>query len=754
MEFRNYEKQYDFVVVGGGFTGVVSALEAAQQGLHTALVTNRGFIGGNSGAEIRCPVDGADGEHQFNFQSRETGLIEKIRLQNLFQNPQGNSYRWDMVLMDFIAAEKNLDLYLNTCIDRTELDGKRIISVSGIQTTTEKRFTFRAPLFADNTGDGTVAALSGCGYASGSESKDTYAETIAPEHESDDHLLGTLTYYAADCGRKVEFCPPANAFDMEKSGLLEHREIPKEMFERFVWFYEVGAGMDEVADAEEINAEHRRLLYSIWDYIKHHDYGAENYDFTFISPYPGKRESRRIDGLYRLTEQDVTGQTEFEDAAGYGGWAIDLHSPKGFYGTDSENWWVYLKGVYQMPLRMAIAKDAENLFVVGRCCSVSHVALGSVRLNATLATLGQAVGTAAAICKEQGIGPHEFGAEQIRRLHQRQFLTDQTVIGYKNDDPADLALRAKVSASSLHPFSLDEPEEWFRLNTVLALSLPVTPEMKTLSVRYRAEADDTVTLRLFRSAKKQNYAPQIKILEKTFPVKKGAEGWLTADLADLKLEREFVFAELEGAETTELAATTKRLPCVCSVMRKENKLPNVRDYDTLSMMQYEWVKLGMPLKLRKYSTASQPNITHTLCFRTEPAVCVYGAENLNNGYLRPYAQPNLWVSAEGQQQWAELAWDEAITAGKLYLTFNSDLNFRIRNVKPYDFNVMPEIVRDFRVLAETKNGWQTVCEVHGNYQRHCVLDLGGIHTKKLRVETTATNGSEFVSLYNISVYEI
>lgn len=752
MEFRNYDKKYDFVVAGGGFTGVCCAIQAARAGLHTALVSNRGFIGGNSGAEIRCPVDGADGEHQFNFNARETGLIEEIRLRNLHDNRDGNSYRWDMVLMDFIAAEPLLDLYLNTCIDRADTAGGKITSLSGIQTTCEKRFTFFAPLFADNTGDGTVSVLAGCSFEEGSESREKYGEKLAAEKESQDVLLSTLTYYAKDNGHPVRFYPPDNAFDMEASGLLEHREIPAEMFNRFVWFYETGAGLDQVYDAEEVNAQHRKLLYSIWDYIKTHDYPAENYDFEYISPFPGRRESRRIEGLVRLTERDIVSQRTFPDAVGYGGWAIDLHSPLGFYGTDPENWWVYLKGLYQIPLRCAIAKECENLFVIGRCFSVTHAASGSTRLNATLATVGQAVGLAAALALKKGVSPAEIAEEYMQDLHRAQLRADQTVPGLRSDNPADAALFAEVKASSQLPFALAQPEEYFALNTVMAQSMPVRPELKTLKFRYRAEREGKVEVRVFRASRPGNCDPSELLLKEQHILPAAENGEFEVSLAGAELREEFLFIEFEGDEQISLGATTVRLPGVCSVMRRENTLPNVRDYDTLSVMSYEWMKLGMPLKLRKYSTASQPNVTHTLCFSAFPEPDMYSPQAAVNGYIRPFLGPNIYAAARGEKAVLEVSLSGAARITELALTFNSDLNFRVRNVKPYSFNRMPEVVKDFNLLYRLGDGaWQTAAEIRGNYQRKVSVPCD-IEADAFRIELLSSNGSDYLSLYSFSAY--
>lgn len=760
MQFENIEKTYDFVVVGGGFPGVCCSIEAARQGLKTALITNRGFIGGNSGCEVRCPVDGADGEQQFNFSSRETGLIEEIRLRNLYVNRDGNPYRWDMNVMDFLHAEKNLDLYLNTCIDSVE-GTDHITAVSGIQTTSEKRFTFRAPLFTDNTGDGTIAALAGCSYEEGSESRDTYDEKIAGAEKNEDVLLGTLTYTAKDTGHKVEFYPPDNAFDMEKSGCLESREIPAQMFERFVWFYETGAGLDQVKDSEEVAASHRELLFSIWDHIKKHPetYHADNYDFEFISPYVGKRESRRITGLYRLTEKDVYYQKDFDDAAGYGGWAIDLHSPLGFYGKDPENWWVYLRGLYSIPLRTAIAKDCDNLFVIGRCFSVSHVALGSARLTATLATVGQAVGIAAGLLKEKNLLPHDINADFIGELHRRQWKEDQTVLGYKNEDPADLALKASVTASSEKKCRMETSVLDFPCDTIYGQSMPVKPGLRTVSFLYKntAEAPASLNITVYRASRPQNYGPEIllKTLDLSLP-ETGEEGrWFSLDLSDLELTEEFLFLRFDGHGNKNLllSAGADRLPGIAALMQKENPIPNMVDYETLTQLPFEWMKLGVPLELRKYSTAAQPNLNYAFCFRTEPEFSFYGAENIHNGYLRQYRQPNVWAAEGVKDEWVSLRFEGGPkTLSELSVTFDSNLNFRIRNLKPYSFNVMSEIVKDYEVWTETSGKWTVFTSVTGNYQRQNRIDMKGITADAVKIRILATNGCESAGIYNLSIY--
>jgi len=229
--------------------------------------------------------------------------------------------------------------------------------------------------------------------------------------------------------------------------------------------------------------------------------------------------------------------------------------------------------------------------------------------------------------------------------------------------------------------------------------------------------------------------------------------WYSLLLDDIKLMTEYIFIELEGDTEIELSVTTDQLPGVVSVMRKDNMLPNVRDYDTLEMMEYEWIKLGMPLKLRKYSTASMKNISYTPCFYTEPALEMYSGDQAVNGYIRPYKSPNIWVSKGNIQEFIELNLGKKEKINTISITFNSNLNFRIRNVKPYDFSVMPEIVKDYRVQYQLSNGpWKTIKEVSDNYKRFNSFSFDPIEASRIRFEFLETNGADYIGVYNISVY--
>ncbi len=125
-----------------------------------------------------------------------------------------------------------------------------------------------------------------------------------------------------------------------------------------------------------------------------------------------------------------------------GGWNLDEHPPGGFDASDIPPFVsIRLPEVYNIPLRSLYSKDVSNLFMAGRNASCSHVAFTSTRVMATCAVMGQAAGTAAALCARHDVTPRQFYKDKARlkELQQTLLRDDQTIKGLKNEDPADLA---------------------------------------------------------------------------------------------------------------------------------------------------------------------------------------------------------------------------------------------------------------------------------------------------------------------------
>ena len=145
--------------------------------------------------------------------------------------------------------------------------------------------------------------------------------------------------------------------------------------------------------------------------------GFENCYLIESSPKVGRRESRRIKGLYTMTVEDIRSHRQFPDVVAQGCYQIDIHGP-----TDATYTLEKLpKGAhYDIPYGALVAADCQNLFVAGRCISATHEALGAVRVQHICMAMGQAVGTAAAMCAKEGIDPGALCVKALQEALRKQ----------------------------------------------------------------------------------------------------------------------------------------------------------------------------------------------------------------------------------------------------------------------------------------------------------------------------------------------
>lgn len=448
---RRRRLQYEVAVIGGGMAGICAAVAAARNGAKTVLVQDRPVLGGNASSEIRVIVHGVTKLQPDGLAERETGIIEEILLHNRFHNKQESFTVWDHVLYDFVTREPNLELMLNTQAIKAITQEAKIKAALCWQLTTETEFTIQADIFIDCSGDGLLAASAGALYRTGRESASEFGEKFAPKEPDGWQMGATILLSSKDMGKPFPFEAPhyTITYDAKKSH-PGRRIIP---FVEGFWWVEVGNQLDIIGDAELDRQKLMGYAYGVWDYVKNSgDYPeAENFALDWVGSLPGRRESRRFIGDYILSEPDQIGHRHFEDAVAYGGWPLDEHNPGGIENlADPPSYWhEFFDQVYEIPFRCLYSNNISNLLFAGRNISQTHVALSSSRVMATCATMGQAVGTAAALCRQKGVLPRELGQAFINDL-QEQLLRDDAFIPLRPaNDPLDLAkMASQISADS------------------------------------------------------------------------------------------------------------------------------------------------------------------------------------------------------------------------------------------------------------------------------------------------------------------
>ncbi len=480
---RDIFHEVDFCVVGGGLAGLSAAIAAARRGTKVALVQDRPVLGGNASSEIRMWICGAHSDN-----NHETGIVEEILLENLWRNTWPNYSIWDSILYEKARFQENLVLFLNTYVNKVVAEGagaamgagtgpvpgvpglphgsgagasgpgtavgRRILSVEGVQMTTESRVVVSAKLFADCTGDGLLGALAGAEFRMGREARSEFGESIAPE-AADKRTMGlSCLIQARQTDRPQKFIPPSWAYRYDTDGQLPERGHTIAGTQNF-WWLEVGGMQDTIHDKEELRDELLKIAFGVWDHIKNRgDHGADNWALDWVGFLPGKRESRRFVGDHILNQNDVEAAgRHFEDIVAYGGWTMDDHFPEGFYKKEAGTIFHPAPSPYGIPYRSLYSRNVDNLFFAGRNISATHSALSSTRVMATCSTLGQAVGTAAAIAAREGLSPRGVYLERLSELKQ-SLMEDDCYLPFNRRAINALTSGAALSASRGDPEQL------------------------------------------------------------------------------------------------------------------------------------------------------------------------------------------------------------------------------------------------------------------------------------------------------------
>ena len=441
---REEKHRFDFCVVGGGMAGLIAAISAARHGAKVALVQDRPVLGGNCSSEVRMHISGARGPNL-----RETGVLEELALENHYRNPQPNYSIWDSVLYGKVQYQKNLTQFLNCSVNRCTMDGPRIRSVTGWQLTTETWHTIEADLFADCSGDGILAPLSGAEYRIGREARAEHDESIAPKVADRKTMGMTCLFQAREHDQPMSFTPPDWAYTFTTPEDLRGRRL--DMRKTNFWWMELGGDQDSIHDTERLRDELLRIAFGVWDYLKNYsDQDTANWALDWLGFLPGKRESRRYVGPHLLTQNDIASEGRFADLVAYGGWPMDDHFPAGFNHPEAGTIFHPAPYPFGIPYGSLYSRNIENLFCAGRCHSATHAAMSATRVMATTSLMGQAVGTAAGLAMRHGVTPHAVRERHIHEL-QEMLMGDDCYLPWQQRAIPELSRRATLSASEGDP---------------------------------------------------------------------------------------------------------------------------------------------------------------------------------------------------------------------------------------------------------------------------------------------------------------
>lgn len=423
-------KRVDVLVVGGGPSGIIAALCAAQNGAKTMLIERCNFTGGCLTAGL-VQVIGPFNDRAGNLiiEGKPLEFIQRITEMGgtrgdpreivwLPQDSEITKYVADQMLVEANVELLYDSLVVDAVIEADCLRGVVFENKAGRQAVI-------AGVTIDCTGDADVAARAGVPYELGwpgtclmqpmtlgyringvclptwpdvdSDTVEAYQEAIkrhGPISGPDAIVERSITSdseYARPGGL------PLLPLIREGECFVNKTRIP-------------GSGIDP-GDITKAAIEGRRQAWEQVTWLNKHLSQFREAYISQTAPMVGVRETRRIIGEYQLTKEDVLSARKFFDGVARGHYWIDIHDPQ-----SSRTYYTYLKpGTwYDIPYRCLLPKGITGLLVAGRCISGTYEAAASYRIMSHCMAVGQAAGTAAALAMRHGIPPDSVNIEELR----------------------------------------------------------------------------------------------------------------------------------------------------------------------------------------------------------------------------------------------------------------------------------------------------------------------------------------------------
>lgn len=393
---------YDLVVIGGGYAGMGSAISAARMGCRVALIQDRPVLGGNGSSEVRV---WAMGNIRRGKYPRIGEIIDEFA-DNATKSPGRKEEFGDDLKERVVRAEPNIDLMLNHHAHAVEMDAGRITAVKALDTMSGGEVRVLGDRFVDATGHGWIGTWAGADL------------DMTPAGR-----MGMSNMWAWDeLDSAVPFPKTPWALDLT----MEDFPYPRDHHGQ--WFWESGFDKDAIGEAEAIRDWNLRAVYGAFNAMKNRDGAGDhrNAVLTWVAFIGGPRESRRLMGDVVLSQEDIVEKREFPDGCVPSTWSIDLHYPKQQYAEKYPDNPFISKAVhdrridrmygYPVPYRCFYSRNIDNLFMAGRCVSVTHEALGTVRVMKTCGMMGEVVGKAASLCAIHGCTPRDVYEEHLDEL--------------------------------------------------------------------------------------------------------------------------------------------------------------------------------------------------------------------------------------------------------------------------------------------------------------------------------------------------
>ena len=426
--------EFDVVVVGGGPAGLAASTSAARSGAKVLLVERYGFLGGMGTAGGVTNFAGLYGRKNGEMRQIVHGvvdeLLERIAALGGLNAPQDGMQgrirvqSYDISSLkcaaDQMLVASGVQILFHAWAAAVVMQGARIQAL--IVETKSGRMAIRASKFIDCSGDADVAHFAGVPYEVGDgKGSGLYPTTMfRVGHVDAAQALAAVGEFKAinTLMEKAQRDKPGQYLFPREGAILRPQKNPSEWRANVTQIGNAqGQAMDatnaqQLSDGELVG---RRQIADYFEFLRSEVPGFGNAAIVDIAAQIGVRETRRIHGQYVLTGEDILASRRFDDAIGINAWPMELHTAGKIEWQFPRNWDLADGRVYNdLPWRMLVPAEVDNLLVAGRCASMTHEGQSAARVSGGCFVMGQAAGTAAAMLSES----QTFADVNVKALQQ------------------------------------------------------------------------------------------------------------------------------------------------------------------------------------------------------------------------------------------------------------------------------------------------------------------------------------------------